>query len=426
MQRGQALGTPADSHHHTTPLGATNMRRLDITIAICLVLGIFLQIGCTPSSVQSTPSQRVVLPPEWTATLSPTSLKPTETPLPTPIPTRVPAGRILAFKRNVTGQTQIFTVDLDYGALTQITQGSGDPGLFGWFPDGQKLMYSEYLGSTESVWVVDWQGDEPMSIASGGSQSFYLPILSPNGRTLAFFSTRDGHWGLYVMSSGGGPARALTGNTVFESRASWSPDGKRIVFTPWHNTQSPPFIGIADTLGSDYSELTSRDTWQSDPAWSPDGQAIVFRCDVNNIPQICTIKPDGSGRRQLTHGPGGNTDPVWSPDSQSIAFVSWRDSDHPSSCQDGECNFDIYVMRADGTQQTNLSKHPAEDWSPTWSPDGSTIAFVSLRDESAPPSVCGDSCNSEVYLMASDGTNVKRVTNDTGPSWSPIWRPPDQ
>ena len=73
-----------------------------------------------------------------------------------------------------------------------------------------------------------------------------------------------------------------------------------------------------------------------------------------------------------------------------IAFTSDRDG-----------NFEIYVMDADGTAQTNLTNNPASDAVPAWSPDGTKIAFFSDRDG-----------NREIYVMDADGTNPTRLTSD--------------
>ena len=69
-----------------------------------------------------------------------------------------------------------------------------------------------------------------------------------------------------------------------------------------------------------------------------------------------------------------------------IAFVSWRDG-----------NSEIYVMDADGNNQIRLTNHPEEDSSPSWSPDGARIAFVSNRNGG----------NRQIYVMDSNGKNVK-------------------
>ena len=86
-----------------------------------------------------------------------------------------------------------------------------------------------------------------------------------------------------------------------------------------------------------------------------------------------------------------------------IAFISYRDG-----------NSEIYAMNPDGSEQTNLTNHPAYDSAPGWSPDGSKIAFVSERD--------GDF---EVYVMNADGSGPTNLTNDPTffdewPNWQPL------
>ena len=76
-------------------------------------------------------------------------------------------------------------------------------------------------------------------------------------------------------------------------------------------------------------------------------------------------------------------------------------------------NGEIYVMNADGSEQTNISNNPAFDGYPHWSPDGKKIAFMTSRD----------GINYEIYVMNADGTSQTRLTNnadlDAEPSWSP-------
>ena len=111
--------------------------------------------------------------------------------------------------------------------------------------------------------------------------------------------------------------------------------------------------------------------------------------------------------RRLTDHSGWDGSPSWSPDGRHIAFVSHLDE------RDG--NWEIYVMGSDGSNLTRLTDHPADDVSPSWSPDGRYIAFVSER-----------AGNFELYVMDSDGSNLRRLTDhpadDRSPSWSPDGR----
>jgi len=91
--------------------------------------------------------------------------------------------------------------------------------------------------------------------------------------------------------------------------------------------------------------------------------------------------------------------PCFSPDGTKIAFESYRDGD-----------FEIYVMNADGSNQTRLTNNGGLN--PCFSPDGTKIAFVSDRD--------GDF---EIYVMNADGSNQTNITNNPGGDYSPSWGP---
>ena len=95
-----------------------------------------------------------------------------------------------------------------------------------------------------------------------------------------------------------------------------------------------------------------------------------------------------------------------------IAFASNR--------EDG--NYEIYVMDADGKNQQRLTNNPNDDWSPSWSPDGERIAFMSVDSH-----VIDGMLSSEIYVMDADGGNLQNLTNrpffaDRTPSWSPDGR----
>jgi len=128
---------------------------------------------------------------------------------------------------------------------------------------------------------------------------------------------------------------------------------------------------------------------------------IAFVSDRDGDNDIYVMNADGGEQTNLTKNPARDSSPSWSPDGKKIAFHSERDG-----------NFEIYVMNADGSEQTNLTKNPAHDESLSWSPDGKKIAFVSIRD--------GDY---EIYVMNADGSEQTKLTKnparDLSPSWSP-------
>jgi Tol biopolymer transport system component len=116
---------------------------------------------------------------------------------------------------------------------------------------------------------------------------------------------------------------------------------------------------------------------------------------------VYAVEADGSGLTRLTSGRAWDFDPSWSPDGSRIAFRSERDG-----------NPEIYVMRDDGSGQRNLSRSDAADWGPEWAPVGETIAFNSDRSESG---------QMQLFLDGADGERARRVESRyvEYPTWSP-------
>jgi Tol biopolymer transport system component/predicted Ser/Thr protein kinase len=131
------------------------------------------------------------------------------------------------------------------------------------------------------------------------------------------------------------------------------------------------------------------------------GQRIVFETNRDGNYEIYVMQADGSGQTNLTNHPAYDWFASWSPDGTRITFVSGRDG-----------GYEVYVMQADGSGQTNLTNDAAYDWFPSWSPDGTRIAFASDRHG-----------KDDIYVMQADGSGVSRLTdnpaNDSRPSWSP-------
>jgi TolB protein len=122
---------------------------------------------------------------------------------------------------------------------------------------------------------------------------------------------------------------------------------------------------------------------------------------------IYVMNADGSNETRLTSEPLEDSFPTWSADSSTIAFTTNRDA----ACFSSSC-YSIYVMNADGTDQHLLTGNHGGDFDPGWSPDGSKIAFISYRDG-----------NYEIYTISPDGSGETRVTNNAASDISFAWSP---
>ncbi len=151
------------------------------------------------------------------------------------------------------------------------------------------------------------------------------------------------------------------------------------------------------------------------PSWSRDGERILFASDRTGRMEIWSMSAGGDGLRQLTFDtPGGNFTPVESPDGSRIAFSSLRaDVGHP----------EVWVMNADGANERRLTVTPALPgqefvWTlhPTWSADGQRIAYASTRSGST-----------QIWVMDADGSNQRQLTSGLGAGYPdanvPVWSP---
>ncbi len=176
-------------------------------------------------------------------------------------------------------------------------------------------------------------------------------------------------------------------------------------------------IYVMDADGGIPRRLTNNSDSDWDPSWSPDGKRIVFvsardgHVDGHgaSIPDIYAMDADGSNQQNLTNNPNADRSPSWSPDGRRIAFMS-----------DKNGNYDIYVMDADGSNQQSLTNHPFSDRNPSWSPDGAHIVFSARREGHVENEAA---ITAEIYVMDADGGSQRRLTDNRNNDWDPSWSP---
>jgi Tol biopolymer transport system component len=280
-------------------------------------------------------------------------------------------------------------------------------------PAGNPLLTAE-------VYLLNPDGTNARRLTANGDGDAF-PTLSPNGKLIVFDSNRrrvDGEAlntsDLFVMNADGSGQVFLTRG----SSASWSPDGKNIVYhasASGTGTPIKPDPGAA-TFDSDIFIVNVDDllehaepprnitnspaTIDDDPDWSPDGQKIVFTShDVTDNPinsvtaEIYVISTDGTGLTRLTSNTEEERGPSWSPDGTRIVL----------SCRRGGSDFEICVMNADGSGQLQLTDNTVGDLTATFSPDGEKILFHRP--------VTGQL---QLWTMNADGTGQTQLTGPPG------------
>ncbi len=273
-----------------------------------------------------------------------------------------------------------------------------------------KIAFTSFRDGNGEIYVMGADGTNQTRLTNNTETDAH-PAFSPDGTKIAFTSARDGNSEIYVMGADGTNQTRLTNNTASDAQPTFSPDGT-IAFTSARDGNSEIYVMGAD--GTNQTRLTNNTADDADPAFSPDGTKIAFdsievppAVGVHGTYDIYVMGADGTNETRLTNNTADDALPAFSPDGTKIAFTSWRDS-----TSEVYPNGEVYVMGADGTNQTRLTSTGGTDTQPAFSPDGTKIAFASFREG-----------NFEIYVMGADGTNQTRLTDPGGTEFEPDWGP---
>jgi TolB protein len=228
---------------------------------------------------------------------------------------------------------------------------------------------------------------------------------------------------IWIMDADGSNKDALTDNDDNDERPAISSDAQKIAFQAYRAGD-----GAVDSWeiykmnvdGSGQTALTDDDDTDFEPAWSPDGTKVIFQRSADGEPgpqlegsDLWTVSANGATEDQLTDTEiAYECCAEYSPDGSQVAFAMNGHYDN-DPMSDYEAN-NIFVMDADGTDVTQLTfqDFPNGDIQPTWSPDGNQIAYLHTTASSQ-----------DVYVMDADGDNQTPVTATAGNEYSPVWSP---
>jgi Tol biopolymer transport system component len=218
-------------------------------------------------------------------------------------------------------------ITLDHASLTQVTASSGadrDPSLS---PDGSLLAYSSSQNGSFEIYVKSLApGGREMQLTSDGGQNFQ-PAWSPDGKLIAYYSQKRG--GIWLIPALGGTARLLAS---FGSNPAWSPDGTKIAFqsaettdlgqTTIPNSLPSSTLWIVASQGGAPVQLTrpgNPSGGHSDPVWSPDGKRIIFNAESLNDWGVWSVSASGSEPQRLL--PLDGFDLVYAPNGKALYFL---------------------------------------------------------------------------------------------------------
>jgi dipeptidyl aminopeptidase/acylaminoacyl peptidase len=218
------------------------------------------------------------------------------------------------------------------------------------------------------------------------------PAWSPDGGDLAFrgyYGTGDGQYDLYAVDVIGCHLTRLT-HQMNGTSSSWSPDGRKIAFS------GPSGIYVINADGDRPRELLTSlrgDSYSVDtPSWSVTNRIAYTRTPTpRGRPEIYTINPDGTGDAPLTHRGPGYAQPSWSPDGTSVAYTA-----NPYAASS------IMIASASGTGAHRVSPPAWTSYSPTWTPGGK-IVFLRQTGQPTPNTYAPTSA----YIVNPDGTGLR-------------------
>ena len=283
-------------------------------------------------------------------------------------------------------------------------------------PDGARVVYVRQSmdimkdRSRSNLWIIDADGSNHRAIASA-SADFFSPRWSPDGGRLAFISSEEGSAQIYLRWMDSGQVARLTDLTTSPHSLAWSPDGRWIAFT----------MAVPEEGAKPFGQMPRK---PEGAEWAPDVRVIDtlnYRADGQKgfLPaeydHVFVIPADGGTPRQLTSGNFNHGSSLsWSADSKTLYLAANRDEDWEYEPRES----DIYAVKVADGSMSRLTDRTGPDFSPVVSPDGRKIAYLGFDDHLRMYE------NTGVYVMDSDGANSRLISGDMDQSIDDLaWAP---
>jgi Tol biopolymer transport system component len=265
------------------------------------------------------------------------------------------------------------------------------------------------IDAAEGIVVARIDGAERRVLLARDGQTV-SPIWSRDGLHLAFWHrTQEGEpWSLEVVDQDGEGRTVLANGVTLRGREealnqpsslTWSPDSRRVAYAA--DTPDGTAIFVADREHYGARRITDPALQGIDPAWSPDGSTILFASEQTTTLHV--VAPDGTDEHELAGLKPVILWPDWHPEGSLVAV---------SAVVDGQ--LDVFTITSDGSTVTNHSHDPSDEYSPSWSPDGTHLAWARAPADGS----------ARAWIVVTDRVGSRlvelRVPADLAP---PVWSP---
>lgn len=310
-------------------------------------------------------------------------------------PALSPDGSKIAFISGRDGNQEIYTMKPDGTEQKRITNTSHNEEFIKWSPDGRKIAFVSDKEGFDNIYIINKDGENEKRISIKGQCNYY-PTWSPDGSRIAYLNGDKDYADIIIKDLNNDTEIIITSGTDLKSKDSleWSPDGTKMAYVGGVNDFFANFLYFLD-IKNDRTTEVAQVNYHHKFSWSPDSKKIIFVRNSDGFRKKSQLGliTFGKSNFKMKNNNEVNYLPTYSPDGSKIAFLSYP------IYFDFDSSTYIYTSDSDGSNLMKVNTGGCSEYDQVWSTDSKSLIFVSLRNNSK-----------EIYSINSDGSNLMQLT----------------